>query len=900
VLRTLAFSFLSLALWVALPALAGEPTAEQLKLLQQLPPAQREALIEKYLGKAPRTDEGETSDLDTEEGEDGGDEGTEPLLTPKAKDTALPKPLEIDTVDELKRRTMLETERRRARDERDLTWCAREERLKDLHKLEAELDDRKMRSRAARTYGFDRLDDLPIPERCELLLEEAAGLFLTKKGDELKPFGADLFTGKSTTFAPSTDVPVPVDYTVGAGDRIRVQLFGKDNEEHELVVSREGVLQFPGLGPITVTGMKFEAVQRLIEQRVAQQMIGVKASVTMGALRSIRVFVLGDVKRPGSYTVSALSTLTNALFASGGVTEQGSLRAIELKRGGRLVTRLDLYDLLLEGNSRDDLRIQSGDVIFVPPVGMTIALGGEVRRPAIYEVKPGTTLERAVDLAGGLLPSAYPRAVMLERITAEDRERTVLDLDLTKAEAKNLPVVSGDVLKVPTVLDKLENVYEITGHLHRPGYFQWKPGMRLADALPNAALLREQSDLEFVLLRRESGPTRQVSVVTADLAKALTAKGGADDIALQPRDRIYVFGLDEERAISLRPLVDELRAQSRNGQPARVITVTGSVRAPGVYPMEQGMRVSTALRAAGQLAENAYGMDAELTRYTMDDRSQRRIVHVPVDLAAVLNGNSELDLLLQPFDEINIKPVPNWDTREVFEVRGEVRFPGLYPLQKGETLDSVLKRAGGLTDFAFAEGSIFMREELREREQEQLDRLAERLQKDLTMLAAEQTQSGQAGAEAVQIGQQVAREVKATKAIGRLVLDLEAVRSGKVRIEAKDGDKLFVPRKTQEVTVLGEVQYATSHLHLEELDRDDYIENSGGLTVKADEDRIFVVRANGRVDVGSASKRIGPGDTIVVPFDTERMRPLVFWSTVTQIMYQVTLAAATAKSLGAF
>jgi hypothetical protein len=193
-----------------------------------------------------------------------------------------------------------------------------------------------------------------------------------------------------------------------------------------------------------------------------------------------------------------------------------------------------------------------------------------------------------------------------------------------------------------------------------------------------------------------------------------------------------------------------------------------------------------------------------------------------------------------------------------------------------------------------------MRRELREREQEQLDRLAERLQKDLTMLAVEQAQAGQGSADAVRVGQQVAAEVKATKAIGRLVVDIASVRGGKVRIEAKDGDRLFIPRRTQEVTVIGEVQYPTSHLYLEKLDRGDYIAASGGLTVKADDDRIFVVRANGRVDVGGESKDIGPGDTIVVPFDTERMRPLVFWSTVTQIMYQITLAAATAKSLGSF
>lgn len=227
---------------------------------------------------------------------------------------------------------------------------------------------------------------------------------------ELKPFGYELFAGEPTTFAPATDIPVPVDYVIGPGDTIELQLFGNQNAFYTLVVTREGVLNFPELGPITVAGLPFSDLQTLLKQRVSEQMIGVRASITMGRLRSIRVFILGDAYRPGSYTVSALTTMTNALFVSGGVNTIGSLRNIELKRNGRLVTTLDLYDLLLRGDTSGDSRLQPGDVIFIPPVGKTVGVDGEVRRPAIYELRDEKSAEDVLELAGGLLPTAYPQA----------------------------------------------------------------------------------------------------------------------------------------------------------------------------------------------------------------------------------------------------------------------------------------------------------------------------------------------------------------------------------------------------------------------------------------------------------------------------------------------------------
>ncbi|MCZ6517973.1 MAG: SLBB domain-containing protein, partial [Gammaproteobacteria bacterium] len=296
-------------------------------------------------------------------------------------------------------------------------------------------------------------------------------------GPELKPFGYDLFAGEPTTFAPATDIPIPVDYVIGPGDTIEVQLFGSENAQYNLVVTREGMLNFPELGPISVVGLTFSDLRQSIQQRVSEQMLGVSASISMGPLRSIRIFLLGDVYRPGSFTVSSLSTTTNALFVGGGINEIGSLRNVQLRRNGNLVSTLDLYDLLLRGDTSGDARLQPGDVIFIPPVGKRVGVDGEVRRPAIYELKSEHQVADVLELAGGILATAYPKASQIERINA-DRERTVIDVDLTSATGLSMPVNANDTIRIYSVAEKREDIVFLVGHVIRSGAFQWRTGMR--------------------------------------------------------------------------------------------------------------------------------------------------------------------------------------------------------------------------------------------------------------------------------------------------------------------------------------------------------------------------------------------------------------------------------------
>ncbi len=743
-------------------------------------------------------------------------------------------------------------------------------------------------------------------------------LRLRPAGEEaLKPFGYDLFEGVPSTFAPATDIPVPPDYVIGPGDTLQILLYGNAPATYELTVERDGRINFPKLGPITVSGLSFDRAREVIEQRVAQQLIGSRVSVTMGELRSIRVFVLGEAEKPGSYTVSGLSTMTNALFVSGGVKKIGSLRNIELKRNGRVVTVLDLYDLLLRGDTSNDRKLLPGDVIFIPPIGNTVSVDGAVRRPAVYELKGERTVSQGIELAGGLLPDADQKLVHLERILPS-RLREIQDINLTIGTSRATLLANGDKLRVPAIRPTLENSVTLNGFVFRPGSFEYHVGLRLSDVLPSFDELRPNADLHYIMIRREVPPEERVEVLSADLQRALSARGSAADLELKPRDQVYVFDLSASRAKLLAPIIQTLELQASPERPEQIVSIDGRVKAPGRYPLEPTMRVSDLIRAGGSLEDASYRGQAELTRYKVVDGDARETELIPVNLAAIRRGDAAADIKLMPFDVLVVKPIPMWQEPGSIELAGEVRFPGKYPIHQGETLYSVLQRAGGFTDVAFPEGAVFIREELKRREKEQLELLSSRLQTDLAALSLEAVASsavtansgGAAGAsQALVVGQQLLAQLRDAKPVGRLVIDVAQVNRhpgspGDVLL--RDGDRLLVPKQTQEVTILGEVQSPTSHVYRPGLTRDDYIALSGGATQRADRKRIYVVRANGDVLTAghtggwfrkSRSFEMHPGDVIVVPLDTERVNALPVWQSVTTIIYNLAVALLAVRSV---
>lgn len=745
--------------------------------------------------------------------------------------------------------------------------------------------------------------------------------------DELKPFGYELFAGSPTTFEPINDVPVSSDYLLGPSDVLKIQLYGKTSIAYELAVDAEGGIYFPELGPVSLAGMTFQEAKAKLNETIKQRMIGVKASISIGQLRSIRVFVLGEAYVPGSYVVSSLSTITNALVLSGGIADTGSLRNIQLKRKGQVVQTLDLYKLLLEGDNRGDISLQSGDVVFIPPVGPTIGIAGEVRRPAIYELVRGESVSDLIRFAGGMTPSAYPTAASMHRIGRE-QIRTVLDVDLV-AMGGTLSVGNGDVLTIPSVLDKLQDTVELKGHVYRPGIRNWVSGLRLSDLLSSVDVLHSGADLRYGLIKRYANENGALSVLSFRLDKVLLDSNSPHNLELKDKDEIYVFDLysdtsegsslkdnpssksgdkssrkidsDADRYSVLESVVAELRVQAEIGKPSEEVEITGPVRFPGTFPLVEGMTAEDLVYAAGGLTEKAYELRAEVNRTIFNDSREREQQRFELNLASPMN----MAFKFQSRDVLQIRSTPEWAESTFVTLKGEVKFPGRYPVHQDDTLREVIERAGGLTRYAYSPGAVFTRVELKEQQQQKLEEMQRRLAEDITKAQLVSEGEASAGTEDVATAQQLLDRLKQTPALGRLVIDLDKVldEQGNYQIVLQDGDELVVPAHRNSVTVIGEVQLPVSQVYEQHLSYVDYINRSGGTTNKADEDRIYIIKANGGVSVADSSSwfsgasQVNPGDTIVVPLDADKLDQRTLWRDMSQIFYQIALGAAAVASL---
>jgi len=737
-------------------------------------------------------------------------------------------------------------------------------------------------------------------------IEKRAEEFSHDDLQAIKPFGYDLFAGSPSTFAPGNEVPVPPDYGIGPGDVLEIQLFGRLNNSYSLMISREGLIKFPGIGPINVfeKGTDFLSLKNLINEKIKDQLgDGVQSSISMGSLRSIRIFLLGDVRKPGAFVVSSLSTMTNALLVSGGIKEIGSLRNIQLKRKGEIVARLDLYDLLLNGDTSSDAMVLPGDVIFVPTVGPRATLSGAVLRPAQYELLGDETLSDIIALGGGVDSRGNDRRIRLERL-GSDRRPHVRNLQLESDS--EFPISGGDLVSVSSASVRVGNIISLSGNVERPGDYEWKSGLRIGDLIPDANALLPGTDYNFALIRREHSDG-SLSVSQFRPIEIFRDSSSSLNLELQKRDTIYFFSSTdaEVRKRLLSPLLKELSKQSSPGEGILIVSVSGMVHFPGDYPLARGMRLTDLLNAAGGMLDAAHALSSELTRMKLNESTGAEIDHILLKSLSSLDANDTSDIFLKSYDSLNVKPIPSWREREVVEVLGEVRFPGSYPIKLGETLAQVLLRAGGLTEQAFSEGAVFSRESLKIKEQEQRDRLISQLESDvanLSIRAESQSEAQQAQA----VASSLLARLKTTEPQGRLVLPSKAFNiSNKLSIEVRGGDRLFIPRIPYEVSVVGEVQFPTSHLYEKSLSKDDFIKRSGGFTANADKDRVFVVRANGSVlskggtgwfGVGGFGKVMSAGDVIVVPINIERSQLMESIVNGTQIVYQLAVAAAAVNS----
>ncbi len=543
----------------------------------------------------------------------------------------------------------------------------RDEAKKEVQPADAEKEPSEEKIKAEEKEGVEKQKLTRKEELKEMVTPE-----------DLEIFGHNLFDETPSTFAPIQAVPVSNDYIIGPGDEIIVNMWGRLDESYSLEVNNEGVLNFPKIGPLTVAGLTFGELKELIRHK-AEAITGVNVNVSMGKLKTLQVFILGEVKNPGIYTVSSLSTVMNALFSAGGPTELGSLRTVQLKRQGEIVAVMDLYDLLLSGDTSRDTSLMSGDVIFVPQAGSMVSIMGNVKREAIYELKNIKTLEYALNLAGGLAPSAYKQRIQIERVS-RNTDKIVMDISFDQLQQDApIPLQDGDLVRVFTILPDAINAVYLYGNVRRPGRYAYKSDLRIGDVIENLDELEKDTYLDYALIKRYRYEDSRAELIPFDLGRLLIAKDGSQNLRLMPRDEIYIFNQEMFQ--------DEAYAM-----------VEGQVRKPDRYLIDD-MTIRDLILKAGDLAPDAYLSRGELIR--IDKDRNRHTIYF--DVAAVMNNEPAHNIRVQNEDILVIHSVLDEQWEEVVTIQGEVKASGEYLLTEGMHLKDLFFKAGNFTRDAYME-----------------------------------------------------------------------------------------------------------------------------------------------------------------------------------------------------
>ena len=789
---------------------------------------------------------------------------------------------------------------------------------------------------------------------------------ITQKG--LPIFGMNFFADRNAIDPDLT--PVPDYYVVTAGDVLLVHVFGSNNKDYTLEVDNFGNINIPVVGPRHVAGMEFGEVKEELVALITKTFPGLKASVNIQKYSAIQVTLTGEAKAPGIYNVPSLSTLQSLLVQAHGVLPTGSLRDITVFRDGKLYKRVDMYDLLT-GKNPHMFFLRAGDTIHVPKAGKRVSLFGEVEKPAVYELKRGESAAELLAFAGGLKPDADRDGIVLKRY---DRNRHVKSYRLDLGRLKKSALADGDEIFVyamsaanrqnvyffgsvtnpgpraisprdaslhallkheaPETLrslflpetffdygfikrigsdmreriigfspkevyegksdvtlknedeiyflnrfDVLETAYvKVDGHVLKPGYYRYFGGMTLSDAV-HAAGLRHRADTK-VQITTYATPDHLPKSVLVDMAEK-------PDYPLHAYDEIRLYDFYRTHV-------------------SKTVTIKGEVVSPGDYAIGTGTDLKELVAFAGGFTEKA-SRRGEIVRYYVENDTRKRKI-IPFTLT-----DEAPSIRLQNHDIVSIFRIQKWNEQMKVTLGGEVRYPGTYVIQEGETLASVIRRAGGFTDTAFVEGAVFTRESVKKMQKRQLERALQRMKKRAMVLASQPADFGKssmAPQELITSIDTIIQQARELQPFGRITLnlerDLDAFGKSDSNIVLKNGDALYVPTKNDTVTVLGEVLNPTAMVYNASYSPWDYIEKAGGLSDNASEDAIYVVHANGeaeKLDSGlfvTHSPKVKAGDSIVVPIEIKSYSNLQIARDATQILYQIAVSIAALSAIGAF
>lgn len=721
----------------------------------------------------------------------------------------------------------------------------------------------------ARPHKTDEATHEPVPEAYDSIPslkdlyaqeDQASG-----SSGSVERFGISMF--RSAPVSNTEDVPVTSDYLLGPGDVVNVDVWGGANEHLSRLIDSEGRVSLPDVGTIVLAHQTVLQAQTLVSAALRREYNEVQADVSVARLRKVRVYVVGDVVRPGAYVLPGNSTVLNVLTAAGGPSDTGSMRKLRHLRGAHVVREIDLYDFMLHGLDSTLESFQNGDTLVVPTVAAQVAVTGAVRRPAVYELRDERSLRQVLDLAGGVPVGGALGEIDVDRIVPHEGRTTVtihLPVGATSSaeseqQLRDFSVQDGDRVNIRSILPYREQTVYLVGHVFRPGKLQFHPGMTVADIVHSYQnLLPEPADRGEII--RLVPPDFKPRVLTFSLPEVIDHSG--DPIPLQPFDTVRIFGRYEY-------------------DPPKV-SIRGEVLRPGDYPLQQQMTAADLVRFAGGFKRSAYTQAADLSRYEVHDGQQILTEHSDVPIADALAGKPDTDVLLHARDVLTIRQVSGWaDVGTTVTIGGEVRYPGSYGIEKAERLSSILKRAGGFRESAYPPGAVLEREQVRDFEERSRKELLSKLQIEAA-LADSGTGTDESKKQAASLAErnkQIQLDLMSHPASGRLVIsisrDVEKWENTPADLEIRPGDQIVIPKRPEFVLVSGEVFNKTALTYVPGKRASWYLRAAGGPTRHADEKTAFVIRANGQV-VGQSRNlgfwsdhvmdtRMEPGDTLVIP-----------------------------------
>lgn len=710
-------------------------------------------------------------------------------------------------------------------------------------------------------------------------------------GQWLPIYGADLFRNVPTTFAPSDLAPAMPEYVIGPDDELRIRIWGQVEYSGNLRVDRSGNIFIPQVGAVHVAGLQFSALDGHVREAVGKMYRNFDLSVDLGRIRSMQIYVTGQARRPGVYTVSSLSSLVNVLFASGGPSSQGSLRHIYVKRDGKTLSDFDLYALLVSGDKSHDVRLLPEDVIYIPPVGPQVAIVGSIRVPGIYELNSGETIGDLIDFAGKTTAMASSTRLSLERIKDRD-SRAAMEVDFND-QGLRTQLLDGDILRVFPVLPAYSKTVTLRGYVANPGRFSWHPGMRLSDVIPDRNSLVSR---EYWWRRSHLGlPGEEFEPIVS----TNSIESQRTDISAALQTRTSRFSNDSPNA----------------SQSAANSSLASEVR----------QEASQNLAGAGKTNDvilSDLGINWNYAVIERMDPTTLKTSLIPFDLGKlVVDHDASQNLPLEPGDAITVFSqadirVPLAEQTKYVKLEGEFVHAGVYSVRPGETLRDLVQRAGGLTKNAYLFGAEFTRQSTRILQQQRLDEYVRSVRMEAergTQALAVSGASG--GSTAADLSasraatEQLMSRLSQIRATGRIVLEFRPGDNNLreiPRLDLQNGDHFTVPSAPDYVNVIGAVYDQNSFIYRRNRPVSYYLKLAGGPNRNADKKHSFLLRADGSVISRSEAKngwsylggnafddlRLYPGDTIMVPDKTLRPTALRGFMDWTQVFSQMALGAA--------